>query len=528
MTRKHFFIIIPLLLVLGGVLFHIIRSDSRIALVKRVFPSLAGETEAARLRLHPLASQAALEASRTQTVETWEEWIDARTEAWLGVQVLHDVLKTPAEIKAERPKIREGVKNIAELFKPLTDEIPTVGGKPPWHLLPGVTSPIFKPPKRYEGPQTVEGLMEAFDAKYVELYPATSAYDAYYSRAEWLQMLLDKGMHFENRDDYTVLLHIRGWVINAESKPEWWSTGNGGITPTDNFETYKNAYIDRQIWQQQIYKQVTTEDPTAGGVQFFDDRPDKYLVMWPNTLYVNRDGPATRFWGMGKKARLTDEQEAALIEEGIHPEGVNIIYVDNDYNILSEMPPTFDRDAFLRAHMTDAQRAEELEELEMFEKMLEIVEEKTAFPDGQFRGDGAESWRSEFDVDAVRAAAHKAAKSEFERFQDELRQLEEFATMSDAEIEKALERQFRKQFLPEHPVEQLTPERLEKALGTLYQHGFEEGFRRIRQDSPALAAQLERYLGLKRLQPPPEKPEKSERAAPPTPPQTTPPEKGTN
>ena len=66
--------------------------------------------------------------------------------------------------------------------------------------------------------------------------------------------------------------------------------------------------------------------------------------------------------------------------------------------------------------------------------------------------------------------------------------------MSDTEIEKQLEKQFRQQFLPKNPLEQLeqfTPERLEKALGTLFQHGFEEGFRRVRRDSPALAEQLE-------------------------------------
>ena len=76
--------------------------------------------------------------------------------------------------------------------------------------------------------------------------------------------------------------------------------------------------------------------------------------------------------------------------------------------------------------------------------------------------------------------------------------------MSDAEIEKQLERQFRKQFLPEHPIEQLeqiTPERLERALGTLFQHGFEDGMHRIREDNATLADLLERHFG-KRAKPP--------------------------
>lgn len=356
MKYKKALILSSILFAIGLVSFFFF--NFRPGFVQSVLPFTQDKDTAALLRLHPLASDAAIKATHKQTVETWEEWIDARTEAWLGVQVIHGELKTATEIKAKRPKIRDSVRKLAEMLKPYLDKPPTVGGKPPWHLIPGVTSPIIVPPKKYEGPQTVEGLMEAFDAKYVKLYPDASSYDDYYSRSEWLQMLFDKGMHFENRDDYNVLLNIRGWVINAESQPEWWSEGKGGVTPTDNFQTYKNEYIDRQIWQQEIYKRVTAEDPTATGIRFFDDRPDKYLVTYPNTLYVNRDGAGTRYWGTGDKARLTDEQRRLLVMEGVHPEGVDVIYVDNDYNILSEKPPTFDMETYIRSHITDEQREE--------------------------------------------------------------------------------------------------------------------------------------------------------------------------
>ncbi len=267
MTYKRFFIILSILIVFGVAVF-LFLGDSRTALVKRDLSFSQDRSEKDLLHLHPLASDNAIKAARKQTVETWEEWIDARTEAWLGVQVKHGFLKTPEEIAAERLKIRENVVKLAEMFKPLLDKPPTVGGKPPWHLIPGATSPVIVRPKKYEGPRTVEGLMEAFDAKYVEMYPGTSSYNAYYTRTEWLQMLLDKGTHFENRDDYNALLNIRGWVISAESRPDWWSEGKGGVSPTDNFATYKNAYIDRQIWQQEVYNSVTQEDPTASSVRF--------------------------------------------------------------------------------------------------------------------------------------------------------------------------------------------------------------------------------------------------------------------
>ena len=164
------------------------------------------------------------------------------------------------------------------------------------------------------------------------------------------------------------------------------------------------------------------------------------------------------------------------------------------------------------------------------ERYREITGEEMHYSTRQ-RYDEYAGAESPVDPDAARreaareaaAAAQEAAKAEFERFQDNMRNLAEFATMSDVEIEKALERQFRRQFLPEHPVEQFTPERLEEALGTLFQHGFEEGFRRVRRDSPALAEQLERHFG-QGQKPPPDMQKKPQRPAPPKPPEATPPE----
>ncbi len=520
MKHKRLYILFLILLTMGTALLLYFRSDSRTALVKRVLPFSQDNSEAALLRLHPLASDAAIKATHKQTVETWEEWIDARTEAWLGVQVKHGVLKTQAEIAAKRPEIRERVAKLAEMFKPYLDKPPTVGGKPPWHLIPGVISPIIVPPKKYEGPQTVEGLMEAFDAKYVKFYPDASSYDAYYSRSEWLQMLFDKGMHFENRDDYNVLLNIRGWVINAESHPEWWKEGKGGVSPTNNFETYKNEYIDRQIWQQEIYKRVTTEDPTATGIRFFDDRPDKYLVTYPNTLYVNRDGSATRFWGTGDKARLTDEQQRLLIEEGVHPEGVDVFYVDNDYNILSEKPPPFDMETYIRSHITDEQQEEEAIELEEFGERLESVEDGTTLSEEQFRGSDEEVWSSRFDAEA--ATREATAKAEFERFQNDMRQRKEFETMVDKEVSRELAKQFSQQFLSKYSLKQGTSKQLENALQLMFQHGFEEGFRRVRQDSPSIADQLERYLAETERPSAPQK--RPQRSSPPKPSESGPPE----
>ena len=519
MKHKKLYILLLILFTFGITIYLFFHPASRIVLVKRVLSSSQDGNGTALLRLHPLASDAAIKASLTQTVETWEEWIDARTEVNLGSLVKHGFLTTPEEVAAERMMFQEAFAKQVEIFKPLLDKPWTVGGKLPWHLISGGAGPVIVQPKKYEGPPTVEGLLEAFDAKYVEMYPAISSYDAYYSRAEWLQMLLDKGVHFENRDDYNVLLNIRGWVINAELHPEWWSEGKGGITPTDNFETYKNAYIDRQIWQHAIYKRVIQEDPTAS-VQFFDDRPDKYLVMRGDTIYINRNVRSIRAWGTGAGARLTDEQKRALYDKGIHPEGVNVVYIDRDYNILSEEPPIVSWEDYVRSQMTDEQREEEAMEFDAFGKMLESFEDGTTLSEEQFRGNKEEVWSSSFDAET--ATREATARAEFERFQNDMRQRKAFETMADKEVSRELAKQFSQQFLSKHSLKQGTSKQLENALQLMFQHGFEEGFRRVRQDSPSIADQLERYLAETERPSAPHK--KPLRSTPPKPPESGPPE----
>ena len=128
------------------------------------------------------------------------------------------------------------------------------------------------------------------------------------------------------------------------------------------------------------------------------------------------------------------------------------------------------------------------------------------------------------DLDATRrdAAVHEVAKVEFESFQDTMRQCKEFQTMSDKDVSRKLARQFSKQFLSEHSLKQGTSKQLENALELMFQHGFEEGFRRVQQDSPSIADQLDRYLSETER---PTVPQKNlQRPTPPKSPESAPPE----
>ena len=218
--------------------------------------------------------------------------------------------------------------------------------------------------------------------------------------------------------------------------------------------------------------------------------------------YVNLGEDRGRMSTFG--TMLTEEQRENLLNKGIKPKGIEIIYLDDDNNVLSEPPPLVD------------ERQRDLENMVSFDG-IKVTPENYERLLGQPAPDKwLESYEREqaretqdtelfSDTDAIRTAAREAAsaaqetaKAEFEKFQQGMRQLEEFASLSDAEIEKSLEKQFRQKFLPQLPteaLEQLTPERLEKALGTLFQHGFDDGFRRISRDSPALAEQLKQFFG---------------------------------
>ena len=133
--------------------------------------------------------------------------------------------------------------------------------------------------KTYTGPQNAQKLMKALDADYNESLAKTrvsisgkftakttrddkgtgsktttyssdltlSEIDARYPRAEWLQMLLDKGITIEDSLEYASLLSKRYTLALLEDNPDLQQSGFLGIPPTDDWETYKAAYIDKLV-----------------------------------------------------------------------------------------------------------------------------------------------------------------------------------------------------------------------------------------------------------------------------------------
>ena len=118
-------------------------------------------------------------------------------------------------------------------------------------------------------PQTVKSLRDAYDKKYNERYVITSGsssytlegvkvfeykiplpmseVDAKYPRDKWLQMLLHKGITIDNFEEYWAYLSKRDELVELEKRPEVWSSNLFGIAPTDDWETYKAAYLEQML-----------------------------------------------------------------------------------------------------------------------------------------------------------------------------------------------------------------------------------------------------------------------------------------
>ena len=119
--------------------------------------------------------------------------------------------------------------------------------------------------------------MNAFDAEYNRRYSKTTVIasrksvvysselaisgeiDSRYPRAEWLQLLLDKGVTIETFDDYRVYLSKRHTLIFLEDNPNFRKADILDIPPTDDWETYKAAYIEKLIMDYAKIREVSEQ-----------------------------------------------------------------------------------------------------------------------------------------------------------------------------------------------------------------------------------------------------------------------------
>lgn len=203
--------------------------------------------------------------------------------------------------------------------------------------------------EKYTGTQTVEALMEAFDARYssraVSAKWATTSetpydgkrhleftqvdIDAKYPREKWLQMLLNEGITIENFEAYSEYLDIRSDLILKEFHTK------------DGWETVKAEYIDTLI-QKYHDKQVNP------GVENWVVLGENRLPVIPGRMYVQKTESGARIWHTTRSTskswdgkinihsvkgpELSEKQKSDLLNNGVEPVGWEVVYLDEKGN----------------------------------------------------------------------------------------------------------------------------------------------------------------------------------------------------
>ena len=137
--------------------------------------------------------------------------------------------------------------------------------------------------EKYTGSQNAQELMKALDADYnkghgktevslsrkdngieTESYNSNftiSEIDARYPRAEWFQLLLDRGIIIGTLYEYASTLSQRHALALLEDNPNLWQSGVLDIPPTDDWETYKAAYIDMLVEIERTKAEIERRKP---------------------------------------------------------------------------------------------------------------------------------------------------------------------------------------------------------------------------------------------------------------------------
>ena len=283
-------------------------------------------------------------------IDAWKDWVDEQTD-----QIVRDALEEWEERgliteldESVLTSIRSGIR--AQLKTQTTERKKKYAT--PYNMNGYEIEATIENtgPRKHFGPQTVDALMESFHKEYNFVITSFhgEAYlqelDAKYPPDEWIQMLLDKEVAIADSDFYDRFLSTRESVVNLENKPEEWASGKHGISPTNDFYTYRNAFVNRKIWEHQQMRAAYLTDPNIMGGFFGGPEAQTFFPYKSGRVYVKRDGD--KFVFSGKK--LSPKQQFELLSEGIIPEGHEIIYLDENSNLLDKPPVPISSEALLK------------------------------------------------------------------------------------------------------------------------------------------------------------------------------------
>ncbi len=278
--------------------------------------------------------------TQDRVADSWDAWIDDRTETWTEMDVAARKKAIPRDSIDENKlaNIRAGhrmdLENFAAEMRAKYASPAEMEANGEGIRLDSITYEISEPEK-YTGAQTVSALMEAFDAQDRRGYTDALA-ESKYPREEWLALLLDKGLRVGDYSDYSLYMNLRSNLVHLENEPRTWASGRDGIPPTNDWGTFKEAYINRQVWECQQIFEAKQIDPSVWSGLFMGPGGRTFLPYSEGQIYVERSETSYALYG----PKLSERQERELAYYGKSPDGYDVVYIDENGNILTEPPPT--------------------------------------------------------------------------------------------------------------------------------------------------------------------------------------------
>ena len=220
--------------------------------------------------------------AETQTAEDpWAAWVDEQTDT---------VLKSAGEMDATR---RDEMRaSIRAKFSALAAELKNEIASPPQTQDYAILQTVKELRKAYDdgydrkhSDTTVRVSYTVGNAEifaYDENIPLTEV-DAKYPRDAWLQMLLDKDVTIENANAYWEYLFLRDTLVHLERHPHVWTSGLFDIPATEEWETYKTAYIARELGQ--IQKRLQEKQDHQAWLEVPKNLPEAFQK---NKTYIFR------------------------------------------------------------------------------------------------------------------------------------------------------------------------------------------------------------------------------------------------
>ena len=455
----------------------------------------------------------------TNQPNPWETWINKQVDIELEEMMRMYKAEAPWELNEFEENIaiyEDGVRRaLQEMMEELKKDSDT---PPPLRVIPLeelFNKPDEEPesePKRHDGPQTAEAIYKTFEGM---LY-TNPELEAAYPEKEFLQMLLNRGVVINDYLDYSGYVGVRESLYFLDQNPEdrRWYAFASSVKYTKNLEKLKERFIDDQISDYEAFRAaVDADDTITGGFH----KGGKFLPTGGGRVYIQlerREGGGHTQGVMGEE--LTEEQKFNIFYRGIEPFGYKVIYLDENYDPLTEpFKPLTPKEVLSTEKYEEYLKRKNKTE----EKLLTFEEEDWEFLKKDLK------WSNDFDdiaEDQVEEQMPDDAKREFRKaqFEEAQRQFEEtqreeqaqftktmeklieWSSMSDEEIAADLEKLFTLEGIEQQLQEKLvpkpiTPGRIEKALETLHLHGPEAGLKRLREVDPEMAKQMEQYLNLK-------------------------------